>query len=79
MDSEEYKPNSVHAVIARIDVRLQGMESRQIENTERLRKITETHDKRITTLENWRIRIIGIATGAGFFLHQAWDKITGKS
>ena len=82
--SREYDPQSLNAVLSRIEA---NQENKAIVDAERWQKMEqwmELHQlqcddrgRRIEKLENWRFYIIGIATGAGFILVKLWDWLSG--
>jgi hypothetical protein len=73
MSSDKHDPNSIDAVLAR-------MEERQIQNGEKLDSTIarlESHDARISALERWRTWILGAAAVIGIGLKGLWDWIRG--
>lgn len=62
MSQDEYKPNSVDAVLSRVEEKL-----------DRTLKQQEGHEARIVTLERWRYYLLGVFAAAGFGVKALWE------
>ncbi len=74
MSNDHYNPNSIDAVLAR-------MEARQIDNSTKLDAITDATEKqadRISVLENFKYKLIGAAIFAGVVVEWIKDLLHSK-
>jgi hypothetical protein len=78
VSQDEYNPNSIDAVLARI-------EQRQKDNGEKLDAVIashkarlDKHDERIGGLEKWRYYLLGACAIGGLVIKAAWDWAKSK-
>jgi len=89
MSDKEYNPNSIDAVLSRIEASIAQSNTTMTTFIKRVDDRNEEQDERITRVENEvssaKAKVAGIATGVGFagaglgaVIERFWDKITGN-
>lgn len=81
MSNQDYDPNSINAVLSRMET-LQKQDSEKLCNIlDRLSKGDErmnSQDERIQKLERWKYYVAGFAAAVGFAISLGWEWFTGK-
>lgn len=81
MSQQNYDPDSINAVLSRIEtlqkqdsIKLEAISQRLKSGDERMDK----HDERIQKLERWKYYVAGFAAAVGFALSLGWEWFTGR-
>lgn len=74
MITPDYDPNSINAVLSRIETKVNTIDSRLEKGDKRM----DNQDERIQKLERWRYWLLGLSAALVFLAQAAWEWFTGK-